>query len=827
MQGSPFSEGTQPFGISRPVRLLITDNVRVEWFGTYLWCPKLSESSALCSIWTEVKNYSAAAEKVMVRSELLDALGKVLTKVESERQVAAGQIVKFEQLAPEFANPHLWSVDDPYLHTLRTSVLVNGKPGDTCLTTTGLRWFDWPPKSRVNYFRLNGKQVFIRGAAEYEMMLGNDHAFGDEQIDTECSMHKSLGFNAFRDAHHPHNRRYYDNWDRMGILCWPQITANTEFNNDEYRKNYMVLLREFIRERRNHPSVVLWGLHNEGSPLEAGNDFNTEVMNAIVELDPICPSQRLRVNCKGQGSDWNIPQEWSGQYGGDYHKYYPSNPADRKLGPGSLIGEYGCARRIGDHIEPSMVTSGKDNIDGIARKTSETYVCDLHEHKIRRGETMYRNEFCGHFLWSLVSFSNPGRSGREKEGGGDDAIGPINNKGLLTIYRRPADAFYLYKALYTTDKKDPPFVYIVSHTWPDRWKTAGKKNDIWIYSNCEEVELFNDYKDHSLGKHTAKPFSHFEWDNADIQYNVLYAEASSGGGNVVASDIVMLNNLPKAPNLDRYDHNPKNTTKGEDGHEYLFRVNCNGNDYTDTNGNVWKADRNYSNGAWGSLSWSEVFSRGDKMSRGQTYDPITGTSDDALYKTFRYGRNMLKYKFDVPGGTYGVELHFIEPWYGTGGDRDGRGWRIFDIALENEIVVNDLDIFAIAGHDHALKIVKNVVVADGILDIDFPEIKANQAVISAIAIAKGNLTPVAMHTPRILPPTIQVSRFSLLITFHSPQSHRIDIYNLAGRVISKIEGQGSKHYVVSASKLRLGSGLFIVKARCGSWIVQKKTFLIR
>ncbi|MBR3845940.1 MAG: beta-galactosidase, partial [Alistipes sp.] len=50
-------------------------------------------------------------------------------------------------------------------------------------------------------------------------------------------------------------------------------------------------------------------------------------------------------------------------------------------------------------------------------------------------------------------------------------------------------------------------------------------------------------------------------------------------------------------------------------------------------------------------------------------------------------------------------------------------------------VVDDLDIWAEKGHDGALKQVVEVQVEGGELTIDFPEVKAGQAVISAIAIA--------------------------------------------------------------------------------------------
>ena len=91
----------------------------------------------------------------------------------------------------------------------------------------------------------------------------------------------------------------------------------------------------------------------------------------------------------------------------------------------------------------------------------------------------------------------------------------------------------------------------------------------------------------------------------------------------------------------------------------------------------------------------------------------------------------------MPDGQYRVELYFTEPWHGTGGSdkTDCEGWRIFDIAVNDSVVLDNLDIWAESGHDGALKKVIYTTVKNGQLEISFPEVKAGQALISAIAIA--------------------------------------------------------------------------------------------
>jgi len=82
-----------------------------------------------------------------------------------------------------------------------------------------------------------------------------------------------------------------------------------------------------------------------------------------------------------------------------------------------------------------------------------------------------------------------------------------------------------------------------------------------------------------------------------------------------------------------------------------------------------------------------------------------------------------------------VELYFIEPWLGIGGGMNAKAMRLFDVAINNKIVLNDLDIWSEAGTNTALKKTAMIKITGGKMVISFPETKVGQAIISAIAIA--------------------------------------------------------------------------------------------
>ncbi|UOQ51098.1 malectin domain-containing carbohydrate-binding protein [Hymenobacter cellulosivorans] len=720
-----FSEGSQPLGIFRPVTLVSTNAVRIGPFGVHIWADStLNAQVARLQVTTEVKNYGPKAQTLTVLNELFDRQGRVVAQIRGKRKLAAGATAELRQQLPQLNQPHLWSVEDPYLYRLVTRISAGNKLLDELETPYGIRWISWPigkaAAAGQKQFLLNGKPVFINGIAEYEHLLGQSHAFSAAQIRTRVRQMKAAGFNAFRDAHQPHNLRYQANWDSLGWLWWPQLAAHVWYDTPEFRQNFKTLLTEWVKERRNSPSVVLWGLENE-STLPA--DFARECTALIRQLDPTASRERKVTTCNGgQGTDWDVPQNWTGTYGGDPNQY--AADVERQV----LIGEYGAWRTLDLHSEgPPAFNTGP---------FSEDRFTQLMELKVRLAEAA-RDKTAGHFFWLLTSHDNPGRV-QGGEGQRElDRIGPVNYKGLLTPWEEPTDAFYMFRANYAP-KTTEPMVYLASHTWPDRWLKPGRQDSLIVYSNCDEVELFNDVDAASLGRKTRSGIgTHFQWDGVEVRYNVLYA-VGYVAGKAVARDVIVLHHLPPAPNFDKLRAGAQPLTAPQPNYNYLYRVNCGGPAYVDRHGSRWLADQPRTGPAtWGSESWTQDFAGLSPFfaSQRRTHDPIGGTTDWPLFQDFRYGREKLRYSFPVPDGDYLVELYFVEPWLGTGGGLDCTSWRLFDVAVNNETVLKDLDIWKEAGHDQALKKTVRVHVTGGQLVVSFPHVASGQAVVSAIAIA--------------------------------------------------------------------------------------------
>ncbi|MDO4158942.1 MAG: malectin domain-containing carbohydrate-binding protein [Prevotellaceae bacterium] len=692
-----FSEGSQPFGIFRPVVLEVTDKVRVEPFGVHIWN---NENADSVFINTEVKNYGDTPADVSVISKLCDASGKQVLRMTDNITLAPGE-TRIIHHKSAISNPTLWSTEKPYLYNLNTILKRENKATDDLVTPFGIRTIRWSHtlNNGDNRFYLNGKPVYINGVCEYEHMFGQSHAFTNAQIDARIKEIRNAGFNAFRDAHQPHNLYYKELIDKEGLLWWTQFSAHIWFDTPQFKESFKRHLIKWVKERRNSPSIILWGLQNESTlPVE----FAKECADLIRELDPTCGTMRLVTTCNGgDGTDWNVVQNWSGTYGGKLEEY-----ANELKRPDQLLnGEYGAWRTLGNHT---------------GERYTEEKQCDILERKIQLAESV-KDSVCGQFLWILQSHDNPGRRQPEEGLRKVDKVGPFNHKGLLSTWEQPGDAFYMYKTHYTDPAKEQT-VYIVPNITTD---------SIRVYSNCDSVRLTCGKWHKTVAK--KENTSLFKWYGVKLEGDIIKATAFYKGKAVTADSLA----------LPSFKSNDEAILKPAEGYNYIYNLNCGGDEYTDMFGTKWIQDnRNRSK------SWGEKFSKETSpYQASQTSNRLLPVSE--LFRTSRFGRHELSYKFPAKPGDYRVELYFIEPWYGVGESEttDYEGVRLFDVAINDSVYLKDLDIWAQARYAKPYKRVLNVHNTGNEIKIDFPKINAGQAIISAIAIASKETQNVNIPEP--------------------------------------------------------------------------------
>jgi hypothetical protein len=153
---------------------------------------------------------------------------------------------------------------------------------------------------------------------------------------------------------------------------------------------------------------------------------------------------------------------------------------------------------------------------------------------------------------------------------------------------------------------------------------------------------------------------------------------------------------------------------------YQRAANAGGNAYTDSLGDLWAKDQAHSSGGWGYVQKGKTAS---------TTKPIAGTSDPTLYRSQRV--DPYAYRYDnVPNGVYQIELRSAEL------DAKVRiGKRLYDVIVENTLVLpaHDIvyDVGTLAADDHAFF----VEVTDGRLDVRFvPRAGSEKPVINALRV---------------------------------------------------------------------------------------------
>jgi glucose/arabinose dehydrogenase len=119
--------------------------------------------------------------------------------------------------------------------------------------------------------------------------------------------------------------------------------------------------------------------------------------------------------------------------------------------------------------------------------------------------------------------------------------------------------------------------------------------------------------------------------------------------------------------------------------------------YKDAYGNMWGPDLYYA----GTGTTSNVVAA------------VAKTTDDSIYQRQRFGNN-LRYTIPVPSGKYTVRFYLAEMSVNLAGAR------VFAIRIEGVVVLDNVDMFSIAGRRRsAVWLTRNVTVTDGVLDISF------------------------------------------------------------------------------------------------------------
>ncbi len=172
-------------------------------------------------------------------------------------------------------NPRLWSPDSPFLYGLKVRILKGGRTLDEVESYVGLRQIAIAKgQDGVNRITLNGKPVFMAGPLDQGFWPdGISTAPTDEALKYDVKITKKLGFNATRKHVKVEPDRWYYWCDRLGLLVWQDMPSGDRSigpNDPDITRSpasaeqYSLELKAMIDGLRNHPSIIMWVVFNEG-----------------------------------------------------------------------------------------------------------------------------------------------------------------------------------------------------------------------------------------------------------------------------------------------------------------------------------------------------------------------------------------------------------------------------------------------------------------------------------------------------------------------------------------------------------------------------------
>jgi beta-galactosidase len=448
-------------GIYRDVYFEVSEKTYIERL--FLYSDIKDSSIFLCS---HIRIMNPQRKPLIIKQKVN---GKTYTHEVDGNGGLESQLIEFRQ---DVGKVKLWDIESPKLYEVVTEIYdTKEKLIDTFTETHGFRKSEF----RVDGYYLNGKKVKIRGLNRHQSYpyVGYAMPASMQRFDADI-LKKELGLNAVRTSHYPQSHDFIRRCDELGLLVFMEIPGWQHIGDDDWKKLAIENTKDMVREFRNHPSIILWGVRINES--QDDDEFYKKTNEIAHRYDFTRPTGGVRFIKKSHlFEDVYTYNEFVHE--GNNRGCDPKKNVTSDVNKPYLISEY-CG-----HMYP---TKTFDN-EGMRRELAVRHANILDA--IAKEE-----DIAGSFGWCMFDYNT------HKDFGSGDRI---CYHGVMDMFRNRKLASYVY-----SDETTGKDVFLeVSSAMDIGEHPASNRGDTYIFSNADSVRM---YKNDKLLK------EYFPWDSSYV-----------------------------------------------------------------------------------------------------------------------------------------------------------------------------------------------------------------------------------------------------------------------------------------------------------------------
>ena len=368
----------------------------------------------------------------------------------------------------------LWSVDEPVLYTLTVKLLKNGLVIDEKSVRFGFRTAVF----KKDGFYLNGEKLRLVGLNRHQSYPYVGYAMPKSVQENDAVILKNeLCVNAVRTSHYTQSQHFINKCDELGLLVFTELPGWQYVGDENWKSIACESVAEMVRQYRNHPSIIIWGVRiNESGDDDAFYERTNKIAHS---LDRSRATGGVRCFKKSHLlEDVYTYNDFS--HVGNNPGVVPKSDVTPNMEKPYLISEYG------GHMYPTK--SFDDEEHRLSHAVRHARVIN---------DMLGEDDIAGCFGWCMNDYNT-----HRDFGSGDR----ICYHGVMDMFRNPKAAAYVYAS--QGDKNDVLYVTSSVEIGDHPSCTVG---DFYVFTNADSVRLYKNDQMIREYTHDDSPFTNMAY----------------------------------------------------------------------------------------------------------------------------------------------------------------------------------------------------------------------------------------------------------------------------------------------------------------------------